>query len=298
MTGRRAWCVARIVALVVAVVLAAAAGFAQSTDLQAPAPSPQPPVSSPQSRELSQPVNDFAGVIDASSARDIERTIRALQQATGDVIVVATVPTIEPFGDIDEMAVRMFENGGRGIGDRGKDNGLLILVAIRERRVRIEVGYGLESWITDGYAGETARNFMATEFREGRYGAGILAGTNRIAGRIAQGRNVTLTGVETPRDERRRSRGGLPLSTIVIVFIVIILLSRMGGGRGSGLNRGGWNGWSSGVGPFGGGFGRGWGGGFGSGGFGRSGGGFGRGGGGFGGFGGGRSGGGGGGAGW
>ena len=87
--------------------------------------------------------------------------IRALQAATGDVVVVATVPTIEPYGDIREYAVKLFENHGRGIGEKGKDNGLLILLALKERQVWVEVGYDLEQWITDGFAGETSRDVMA-----------------------------------------------------------------------------------------------------------------------------------------
>src|SRR4029078_3757438 len=97
-----------------------------------------------------------------------------------------------------EYAVKLFENQGRGIGEKGKDNGLLILLALKERRVWIEVGYGLEQWITDGYSGDTSREYMVPEFRNGRFGAGLLAGTTRIVGRIAQGRNVTLPGVAAP----------------------------------------------------------------------------------------------------
>ena len=237
---------------------------------------------------LTQPVNDFAHIIDPASKAEMDREIRALTAASGDVVIVATVPTIEPYGDIREYATKLFENSGRGIGQKGKDNGLLILLAVKERRVWIEVGYGLEEFITDGYAGETTREVMTPEFRQGRYGPGLLAGTTRIIGRIAQGRNVQITGVEVPRDFSQGARS-IPIPWILIIFVIIIILSRMGGGPGAGVRRwgrGGWSGWSSGVGPFGGGWG---GGGFGgSGGFG----------GGFGGFGGGRSGGGGGGGGW
>src|SRR5262249_26039089 len=155
-----------------------------------------------------------------------------------------------------------------GIGQKGKDNGLLILLALKERRVWIEVGYDLEQWITDGYAGETARILMTPEFRQGRYGNGLLAGTTRIIGRIAQGRTVQLTGVQPPQDEAPQ-RIGLSFLWIILIFILIILISRIGGGPGRPVQRwgrGGWSGWSSGVGPFGGGWG---GGGFGgSGGFG------------------------------
>ena len=239
--------------------------------------------------ELTAPVNDFANVIDPSSEAGMNSLIRSLQQATGDVVVVAAVETIAPYADVQEYAVKMFENHGRGVGMKGKDNGVLILLAVKERAVRVEVGYDLEQFITDGFAGETSRQYMVPEFRQGNYGAGLLAGTSRIIGRIADARNVTLQGV---RPTRRRTvgpetnLGGGLLIAIIIFMIVMRLIARTLGLGGRRRFRRGWGGyyggWNSGVGPFGG---RG---GFGGGGFG----------GGFGGFGGGRSGGGGGGASW
>jgi uncharacterized protein len=241
--------------------------------------------------ELGQPVNDFAHVVDAVSAQKLDQLSRALKAASGDVLVVATVPTVEPYADIREYAVKLFENHGRGIGDKGKDNGVLILLAVKERKVWVEVGYGLEQWITDGFSGETSRDYMVPEFRNGRYGAGLVAGASRISGRIAQGRNVVLTGVEVPV-ERPGHGTQIPPLVIFGIVILIFLFSRRLGPPGLGMGRwgGGWSGWSSGVGPFGG-SGGGFGGGFG--GFGGGGGG-----GGFGGFGGGGSGGGGGGGSW
>ena len=245
--------------------------------------------------QLTAPVNDFAHVIDARSAAQIDQLSRALQQASGDVVVVATVPTIEPYGDIREYAVKLFQNNGRGIGDKGKDNGLLILLAVKERKVWTEVGYGLEEWITDGFAGETARQYMVPQFRNGGYGPGLVAGAARIVNRIAQGRGVTLEGVAVQRTAQPRGGGSLLQFLPILIFIAILIISRMGGGgRGGRGGRGlplwalgsAWSGWSSGVGSFGGG---------GGGGFGGGGGGFG---GGFGGFGGGGSGGGGGGGSW
>ena len=243
--------------------------------------------------ELTEPVNDFTHVIDGESATAMERMIRALLAKTGDAVVVATVPTIEPYADIREYAVKLFENHGKGIGAKGKDNGVLILLAVKERGVRIEVGYDLEQFITDGFAGETSREYMVPEFRNGRYGAGLLAGTERVVGRIAQGRNVTLDGVRVPAERTDRGGTRFPIPIPLLIFLAILIFSRLGGG-GGGRRRRFWGGggWSSGVGPFGGGFG---GGGFGGGFGGGGGGGFG---GGFGGFGGGRSGGGGGGASW
>jgi uncharacterized protein len=247
--------------------------------LGGPANAQEPP-------QLTQPVNDFAGVIDAANAAQLEALIRSLQQASGDVVVVATVKTFKPYGDVREYAVKMFENGGSGIGQRGKDNGLLVLLAVDDRQIWVEVGYDLEQFITDGFAGETSRQYMTPEFRQGDYGAGLFAGVSRIIDRIAERRNVTLQGVRrdpAARAPDTRSGGNLLWALFVLFIVINALVGRTRRRRGF---RGGWGGptiWTSGVGPFGGGFGGGRGGGFGGG---------------FGGFGGGRSGGGGGGASW
>jgi uncharacterized protein len=250
--------------------------------LVAPVLAQQPPP------ELTKPVNDFANVIDAQSEAEIERRILELNQASGDVVVVATIDTFQPsYADLDEYAVKMFDNRGRGIGAKGKDNGLLVVVAVKDRRVRAEVGYDLEQFITDGYASQVSRDEMAPYFARGEYGPGLQAGVTRFIGRIAQGRGVTLRGVPVPAPVT-----GPPVRFspwLVLVIIIIVMLMNNSGGRRSRMRRGGshwggggWSGWNSGVGPFGGG-GRIGGGGFGGG---------------FGGFGGGRSGGGGGGASW
>jgi uncharacterized protein len=265
-------CVAMMRALVLSLALAAVSPAAFAADLP----------------ELTAPVNDFAHVVDPQSAQGIERLSRALKDASGDVVVVATVPTIEGYGDIREYATKLFENHGKGIGDKGKNNGLLILLALKERRVWIEVGYGLEEFITDRFSGETSRQYMVPEFRTGGYGQGLLVGTARVVGRIAKGRGVMLKDVELPADDEREGQApNFPVLIPVLIFIAILIISRIGGGPGAGMllwGLGPWSRWSSGVGSFGGGRGGGWGGG----GFG----------GGFGGFGGGGSGGGGGGAGW
>jgi uncharacterized protein len=250
---------------------------------------PAPAAAQPPTPELTGPVNDFAGVIDAESSRELDRLIRALLAASGDTVVVATVKTIEPWGDINGAATRMFENGGRGIGQKGKDNGLLVLLAVDDRQVWIEVGYDLEGVITDGFAGETSRRVMAPYFRQGEYGRGLLAGTSRVIERIAADRRVTVTGVEV-REAPVRTRDPMSAEVLVLLFVlafvVLPLLNRAGGRRRRS--------WRGGVGRWGGGYyGGTWGGGSSWGGS-RGG----WGGGGFGGFGGGRSGGGGGGASW
>lgn len=266
---------------------------------QAPPPSPGTGLERETLPTLTKPVNDFAHVIDPQNAAEIDRVSRVLLAATagdkgiGDTIIVVTVPTFAPFADIREFANKLFENGGRGIGDKQKDNGLLIVLAVNDRKVWIEVGYGLEGSITDGFSGETSRQYMAPHFKEGRYGDGLRAGVTRIAARIAQERGVTLENVRVQEPARgrdtARSSNRIGSYIFLAIFLFVIIQGLTGGGRRR-RGPGGWSGWSGGVGPFGGG----WGGGFGGGGGGWGGGG----GGGFGGFGGGSSGGGGGGSSW
>lgn len=267
MTGSR---LARVVCvLLAAAVLAVAAPAAAQ---------PDPPA-------LADTVNDFAGVLDPASKQQLDDISRRLMAASQDAIVVATVKTVEPWGDIRTYATKMFENRGKGIGQKGRDNGLLVLLAVDDRRVWMEVGYDLEGIVTDGFAGETSREVMTPYFRQGQYGPGLVAGVGAVAQRIAAARNVTLDGLPQPAPRPVRRETGVPL--IVWIILALIVINAMRGANRRSLGRRGR--WNSHVGPFGGGYG-GWsGGGWGGGG------GFG---GGFGGFGGGRSGGGGGGASW
>ena len=250
--------------------------FALTAAAQAPPPA------------LTDTVNDFANVIDQASRAELDRRIRALREATGDVLAIATVPTFQPYGSIEEYAVKMFENGGRGIGDKGKDNGLLLLVAVQDRKVKIEVGYDLEGIIPDGFAGQTIREAVTPAFRQERYGAGLLDAATRMINRIAEQRGVQIADVPAAPAPRTRTPSRVPW-TLIFWIVVMLALSSRGNRRRRRRYWGGgpWSNWTGGVGPFGGG-------GFGGGGFGGfGGGGGGSGGGGFGGFGGGRSGGGG-----
>jgi uncharacterized protein len=251
----------------------------------------------PPTPTLTQTVNDFAKVIDEPSRQELDRRIQSLYKITGDVVIVATVPTFQPYADIREYAVKMFENNGKGIGEKGKDNGLLVVVAVEDRKVGIEVGYGLEGFITDGFAGQTIREAILPAFRQGQYGKGLVAGTTRLINRIAEQRGVQLQDV--PRDVQVERPGpsvgfGPALTAFLFILFLLFIISRNSRRRRRRYwGVGPWSGWNSGVGPFGSGHG-----GFG-GGFGGFGGGFGGGGGGgFGGFGGGRSGGGGASGGW
>lgn len=225
-------------------------------------------------------VTDAAGIL-GGEAPVLEGFLDQLRQRTGVQFAVLTVASTAP-EDPADYKVRVFQE--YGIGDAASDEGLLLLVAMEQRAIRFETGYGLEGTLPDGWQAAMLRREVVPLFRAGRPADGVRVAVQQAAIRIAESKGVTLEwdGRALGYDDARGRRGRPPaLVTIVLfVFLVLIVLSVASrAGSGGRRYRGGpWDG--------GGGFG-GWGGGFGGGG-GSS----------FGGFGGGSSGGGGGGANW
>lgn len=232
-------------------------------------------------------VNDHAAVLDEPARAKLEGFLDQVQKKTGAEFAVLIVRSTEPLTP-SEYKVKVFDQWK--LGKKGQDNGLLMLVALDEREVRFETGYGLEGVLPDGLQSRIFREEMAPKFQAGDFAGGIQAGVVRTAAKIAADAGVTLEwdGRELRYDEPSRRIPPIGPAAIIFFVILVIVLSRLGGGGFGGPRRRGMM-----MGPFWGGFGGGLGGGFG-GGFG--GGGFG--GGGFGGFGGGGSGGGGGGGRW
>ncbi len=115
-------------------------------------------------------VNDFAGIIPIDQKTKLETTLTNFEKQTGDEIAVVTVTTIGN-DTIEKYAVKLFEDWG--IGKMGKDNGLLLLIAVNERKMRIEVGYGLEQYVTDAESASIIRNVLTPAFKEGKYVEGI-----------------------------------------------------------------------------------------------------------------------------
>lgn len=128
-------------------------------------------------------VNDFAGVIEPQYESAINDYATQLEASTTAEIAVLTVRTTQPM-PIEDYAVRVFEKNG--IGQKGKDNGILIVVAIDDRRWRIEVGYGLEGTINDAKAGRIGREYITAYFREEKYGEGLYL-TVQTLGEIIKG---------------------------------------------------------------------------------------------------------------
>jgi uncharacterized protein len=237
------------------------------------------------SEELTLPspqgfVSDFAGVIDHPTRQQLTRLIQELKDKTGAEIAIVTVPTTQPLTPF-EYAMKIAEAWKPGA--KGKDNGVVFLVATTDRKMFIVTGYGVEGVLPDGKVGAIQDEYIVPYFKQGAYGQGILAGTQVMAGLIAQEYGVSLTGGASPRIAPRASRE-TPSTFDLLLFALIILaliVSAFTGTRRSRYSRfggrpqyrGGFGGQGFGGGGFGGaggGFGGFGGGGFGGGGAGRS----------------------------
>ena len=212
------------------------------------------------------PGDDFTFDSTATLSEGTRHTIRETNRqiaSTGAQVVVAMIPTL---GDdsIEEAALDIFRTWG--IGSRDKDNGILLLIAKEDRKLRIEVGYGLEGAIPDSTADRIIRNIIAPRFREDDFDGGVLDGFNAIMTLIAEeyGLEISAEGYvpqELPDNGGSQSSDDdmfHTLMVIVVIFVVLAILSRRlpsggGGGFFGGTRSGG--GWSSGGGSSGGGFG-------------------------------------------
>lgn len=148
-------------------------------------------------------VNDFAGVISVGYRDKITAIIREIEDKTSSEIAIVTVDSIAPYDESD-YARALFDTWKPG--KKGKDNGVLILLAVKERRWRIETGYGLEGALPDSLCGDIGRNYMAPHFKNGRYSEGLYYGAVEIARRIAAESDASLSSLEgvklTPRAKK------------------------------------------------------------------------------------------------
>jgi uncharacterized protein len=201
-------------------------------------------------------VNDFAEVLSPAAEAKIADLLRELDKKTSAEVAVYIVGTTSP-ETIESYAVTLFKNwrwpGATkpGIGKEGKDNGVLLLVVIADRKMRIEVGYGLEGTIPDAVAKRIVENLLLPRFREKKFDEGIAAAAEALAALISGEGGAAAVPPPTPAEEKAASSAAdvvIPLAIVlgVIGFIVaIVILARKGGGSGGSAGSGG-SGWHSG----------------------------------------------------
>lgn len=165
---------------------------------------------------LSGRVNDYAGMLSPATIRTLDAKLADLERTDSTQIVVLTVPTLggEP---IDDYSIKVAE--AWKIGQKGKDNGAILLIAKKERKMRIEVGYGLEGRLTDMVSGQIIRNVIAPDFKAGKYDQGVIAGVNAMA--------AVVRGEYKASDFRRYSSGPSPIAGIIVPLMVFAFLIMM-----------------------------------------------------------------------
>jgi uncharacterized protein len=211
-------------------------------------------------------VNDFAGIL-GGNADYIEAKVRAYNDSTSTQLVVVTVASLNGY-EISDFSYRLATNWG--IGQKGKSNGLLILVAPKEHKMRIEVGYGLEALVPDAKAKWIEENIMKPAFKQGNYAAGIDGAVNEIMNKASG--TYKRDGSET--DKAKKGEDNWLLLLVILAVVAFVVYRSKSGGYsryssggsfygGGGFGGGGFGGNSGGGGDSFGGFG---GGGFGGGG--------------------------------
>jgi len=197
-------------------------------------------------------VNDLAGIISPDYEKQMESLSHEILQKTGTSIVVATVETV---GDIDYSIYANELYQAWGIGKKGEDKGVLIFLALKERKLKIETGYGVEGILPDGLVGQIRDDYMLPYLKKNEFGEGILNGLTIMAAIIAKDAGVKLGGmddqpiVKMPVSKKRISAlGFLPILFFIVLFLILarsrtggilpLLLLMMMGGRGGGFGGG------------------------------------------------------------
>jgi uncharacterized protein len=209
----------------------------------------------PQFPQLTGPVVDAAGILNAGDVLRIDAALRAYENRSGHQVVVATVPGLEGY-DIRDYGNLLFRHWA--IGDKTRNDGALLLVAPNERKVSIEVGYGAEGELTDAISRVIIDKAILPRFKAGDFAGGIEAGVADM-GKALDGLGDQV--VERVRNETETDLEDLiPIIIFLVIMLIIIARSSRGrriiivpGGTYGGGSWGGGGGWSSGGGYSGGG---------------------------------------------
>jgi uncharacterized protein len=210
-------------------------------------------------------VNDFAHVLDPTTVAQLDNICFQIEQKAHAQIAVVTVNSLDG-SDIESYAVALYKQWG--IGSKATDHGVLILLAVQDRKYRIEVGYGLEPILTDGKVGGFGREAVPL-LRQNDYGGAVSLMTSRVADVIAQDAGIQITGPRPqismpPRAEPDSGLSGKQLLVLGVILLIVLmtplrkvlfwmlLFGGGGGGRGYGGGYGGGGGFGGGGGGFGG----------------------------------------------
>jgi uncharacterized protein len=165
-------------------------------------------------------VNDLAGMLSPGGAQTLEERLAGFERETGHQIAVLTIPSLE--GDaIEDFGIRVAE--AWKIGKKGFDNGAILIIAQKERKLRIEVGYGLEGVLPDAIASRIIREVIVPRFRDGDFSGGIVAGVNAIL-QVTKGEHLPEA---ARRAKGQRAAQGGSLATVLMITAMLSLFIGM-----------------------------------------------------------------------
>jgi len=169
-------------------------------------------------------VNDTAGVLSSSREKELDQYLEALELSTGAQVAVLTIPSLQG-NAIEDYSIRVVDQWK--LGQKGEDNGVLLLVSLDERKIRLEVGYGLEGDLTDAKGGYIIRNQIVPYFREGDYAAGIMMGIQSVGGVLSGSEDISPRQLQ--RSSSSRSSRSLPINFFLILIVLFFnSFGRMG----------------------------------------------------------------------
>jgi uncharacterized protein len=218
--------------------------------------------------KLTSYVNDYANVMSSGTVNELNTVLKDYQDKTKNQLFILTVPSIEDAASIEEYSLAVAEKWKPGF--KGSDNGIMMVFAMQEKRMRIDVGYGLEGKVPDAIVSRIIRNEISPRFKQGMFDDGIKAGVVSIIKELG-GYDASSIPVQ---DAPKSKASGRMHSFLIFIFIALFIffriiflpLSMLGGGRRGGGSGGMFFGGGFGGGGSGGGFSGGGGGSFGGGG--------------------------------
>jgi len=166
-------------------------------------------------------INDHAGILSSSESRDLGNYLAAVEKATGAQLALLTVPSLAG-ESLESYSFKVVDKWQ--LGSAEKDNGALLLVAMEEKKIRIEVGYGLEGVLTDAMSGYIIREAIVPEFKKGNFDRGIAAGLKAM-GDIVTG-DITISPEQISESQQDEGEGGV--SIFFIIFILVFVFGRAG----------------------------------------------------------------------
>lgn len=214
--------------------------------------------------------NDYAGVVSPEVAGRLNKTLEDFERSTSSQVVVVVYPKMQSDSSIEDYTIRVLESWKEGVGQKGKNNGAVLFVFIQDRKMFLQVGYGLEGALPDALAKQIIENEIKPRFREGDYNGGLTAGVNAVMGAVRGEYKGTGRTVNEGRVQHRQNGGGALVVLIFFGILGLILLSALrransgtvyrrrgystwGGWGGGGWTGGGWGGGGGGGGWSGGG---------------------------------------------